>query len=252
MNRQPVYYWQTDPRWKDLRYPCTGGTMSIGGGGCGPTSAAMLIETLTGKTCPPTETMQWACASGYVTAGQGTEYSYFEPQFAKYGIKCEMLTWDKCMSVGSWVRRKVEEMLKEGYYFIALMKQGLWTNGGHYVVVWWEDGKVRINDPASHKDERQNGDPDAFWSTAKYFWWVDARAYNDPKEEDEPMEKRCNTLMEISDDCPWAVETVAKLINKDVIKGNGTKDKFGRPADMDLSRDMLRILVWNDRAGLYD
>lgn len=70
-------------------------------------------------------------------------------------------------------------------------------------------------------------------------------------EEDKPMEKRYNTLMEISEDCPWAVETVAKLIEKGVIKGSGTKDKFGRPADMDLSRDMLRLLVWNDRAGIY-
>ena len=72
-------------------------------------------------------------------------------------------------------------------------------------------------------------------------------AYKQRLVEDEPMEKRYNTLMEISEDCPWATETVAKLIDAGIIKGNGMKDKFGRPADMDLSRDMLRMLVWNDR-----
>ena len=82
---------QIDSRWKNTRFACNGGTMSIGGGGCGPTSAAMLIETLTGKSCPPTTTMKWACSKGYVYANQGTSYSYFKPQFAAYGISCEMI-----------------------------------------------------------------------------------------------------------------------------------------------------------------
>lgn len=178
MNRQPVYYLQTDSRWKDIRYPCNGGTMSIGGGGCGPTSAAMVIETLTGKICSPTLTMQWACSHGYVTANQGTEYAYFKPQFLQYDIACEQLSTEPCLSATSWVRDKVIELLNEGYWFIALMKKGLWTSGGHYVVVWWADNKIRINDPASTKPERLNGDPDTFFSQAKYFWRVDARRYN--------------------------------------------------------------------------
>lgn len=71
-------------------------------------------------------------------------------------------------------------------------------------------------------------------------------------EEDKPVEeKRYNTMQEISDACPWATETVQKLIDKEIIKGSGLKDTQGRPADMDLSRDMLRLLVMNDRAGLY-
>ena len=254
MNKKPVYYWQTDQRWKSKRYPCNGGTMSIGGGGCGPTSAAMLIETLTGKQCLPTETMEWACKHGYVTANQGTDYAYFKPQFNQYGIACEMLTWSVCLSAGSWVRDEVIRRLKEGYYFIALMKKGLWTSGGHYIVVWWADDKIRINDPASTRDERLNGDPDTFFSQAKYFWWVDARAYNNARpggDEEEEDVKRYNTIAEISDGAPWATETIAKLIEKGIIKGSGQKDTQGRPADMNLSEDMIRMLVWNDRAGLY-
>lgn len=71
------------------------------------------------------------------------------------------------------------------------------------------------------------------------------------KEDDMETEKRYNTLREISDACPWATETVAKLIDRGAIRGAGIKDEQGRPADMDLTFDMLRLLVINDRAGCY-
>lgn len=73
-------------------------------------------------------------------------------------------------------------------------------------------------------------------------------------KEGEEVEKRYNSLREISDDLSvaWAATTVEKLIEHDILKGNGLKDEKGNPADLDLSRDMLRILVWNDRAGLYN
>jgi hypothetical protein len=70
------------------------------------------------------------------------------------------------------------------------------------------------------------------------------------QEEEDDM-KRYNTMKEISDGAPWATETVAKLIENGTIKGSGARDAQGRPADMNLSEDMLRLLVWNDRAGLY-
>ncbi|MBR1897231.1 MAG: C39 family peptidase [Pyramidobacter sp.] len=239
MNKQPVLYLQTDARWKDLRLPCTGGTMSLGGGGCGPTSAAMLIETLTGKPCLPTETFRWCCEHGYMYANQGTAYDYFAAQFKAYGIDCGMIP-SVCMSASSPVRRTVETMLRDGCYFIALMKKGLWTNGGHYVVVWREDGKVRINDPASTKNERVNGDPDTFFAQAKYFWQVDAREYN---REDEDDMKRYQTLDEIKKEAPWAHDTIQKLCAARALSGDGT--------GLDLSYDMLRQFVANDRMGLY-
>lgn len=188
MNKRPVSYMQTDSRWKNLRLKCSGGTMSLGGGGCGPTSAAMLIETLTGKQCLPTETFGWACEHGYVYANQGTAYEYFKPQFATYGLDCQMIP-SVCLNAKSPVREIVTRKLLEGYYLIALMKKGLWTNGGHYIVVWWADEKIRINDPASTKQARLNGDPDTFFSQAKYFWLVDARAYNNPKGDELDMTK---------------------------------------------------------------
>lgn len=240
-NKKPVSYLQTDPRWRALRWPCVGGTMSLGGGGCGPTCAAMLIETLTGRPCPPTETMEWACRSGYVTAGQGTAYGYFRAQLVCFGVDCEQLTETPCLNRKSFVRRKVEQLLGEGYYFIALMKPGLWTRGGHYVVVWDADERVRILDPASTAEERTNGDPDTFFSQAKYFWRVDARRHN--RGDEEETMKRYDTLEEIETSAPWAAETVRKLIERGALSGTG--------AGLGLSEDLLRAFVVNDRMGLY-
>lgn len=58
---------------------------------------------------------------------------------------------------------------------------------------------------------------------------------------EEQNEMRYNTVEE----CPgWAKDTIQKLVDKGYLNGNGT--------GLDLSYDMVRLLVINDRAGLYD
>lgn len=179
MNKQPVSYLQTDARWKNKDYSAKGESTTIGRSGCGPTCAAMIIETLTGKTFTPADACSWALKRGYKAANQGTYYSYFVPQFKAYGIVCERLnTASLYGNKTSPVHAKAFDLLKKGYYLIACMGKGLWTSSGHYIVVWWEDGKVRINDPASTKAARLNGDLATFKSQVKYYWAIDARAYN--------------------------------------------------------------------------
>lgn len=65
--------------------------------------------------------------------------------------------------------------------------------------------------------------------------------YCAPAYEEEGDEVRYQKISEIPS---WGKETVEKLIDKGIIQGN-TKG-------LDISDDMLRVLVWNDRAGLYD
>jgi N-acetylmuramoyl-L-alanine amidase CwlA len=60
-------------------------------------------------------------------------------------------------------------------------------------------------------------------------------------EEDDV--KRYNTIQEIEKEAPWAAPTVNKLIANGCLNGTGT--------GLDLSMDMLRLLVINDRAGCY-
>ena len=57
---------------------------------------------------------------------------------------------------------------------------------------------------------------------------------------EEETEVRYNTVKE----CPeWAQETIQKLIDKGYLSGDGK--------GLDLSHDMIRMLVINDRAGMY-
>ena len=64
--------------------------------------------------------------------------------------------------------------------------------------------------------------------------WV---AESQDKEEDEV---RYNTVQE----CPeWARETIQKLVDKGYLSGDGQ--------NLDLSHDMVRMFVINDRAGVY-
>lgn len=60
--------------------------------------------------------------------------------------------------------------------------------------------------------------------------------------EEEIVEKRYNSIDEIPD---WGKTTVKKLIDKGYLFG-------GEQGHLDLSNDMIRLLVINDRAGLYD
>ncbi|MBS1348280.1 MAG: hypothetical protein HP052_02245, partial [Firmicutes bacterium] len=62
-----------------------------------------------------------------------------------------------------------------------------------------------------------------------------------PAYEEEEDVMRYQKISEIPS---WGKATVDKLIKQGIIQGN-TKG-------LDLSEDMLRILVYNDRAGLYD
>lgn len=62
--------------------------------------------------------------------------------------------------------------------------------------------------------------------------------YDTPIDQREVEEMRYNTVEEVPD---WAKETVGKLVEKGVLSGNGS--------GLDLSLDMLRLLVILDRAG---
>lgn len=251
MNKRPVSYLQTDPRWKNKPYRVKGENATIGGSGCGPTAAAMLIETITGKTFTPEDACNWSMAHGYKALNQGTYYAYFTPQFAEFGIDCQMLNWTNTYGKPDHANHeKVVEKLKEGYYAIALMNKGLWTSSGHFVVLWWQDDKVRINDPASTKDARVNGDIRTFRSQAKYYWLIDAREYNnanDEEEEEMPVYKKLN-------DVPAAYRpAVQKIMEKGALSGYSDPD----PSRLDdnvlkVSEDFCRIAVVLNNLGLLD
>lgn len=73
-----------------------------------------------------------------------------------------------------------------------------------------------------------------------------------PRELEVDEVVRYNTIQEIRESIPWATETVEKLIKNKILQGSGKTDTQGYPIDMNLSEDMVRLLVINDRVGLYN
>lgn len=69
-------------------------------------------------------------------------------------------------------------------------------------------------------------------------------------KESEENEMRYNKISEMPG---YAQPTIIKMVDNGFIGGTGTgaKDENNRPADLDLSADMIRVFVTNDRAGLY-
>lgn len=72
----------------------------------------------------------------------------------------------------------------------------------------------------------------------KYIVGAVRPVYDREEEEDMP---RYNTIQE----CPeWARTTIQKLVDKNILSGTGE--------GLDLSHDMVRLLVIHDRAGVFD
>ena len=84
-----------------------------------------------------------------------------------------------------------------------------------------------------------------FRQQVKYYWAIDAREYN---MEDDDM-ARYDSIGQMPS---WARGTVQKLCDRKLLTGSGKKDEDGYPADLNLSEDMIRVFVVNDRAGLYE
>jgi hypothetical protein len=217
----------------------------------------MVIETMTGQTYTPVDACAWSVNHGYKAKGQGTYYSYFKPQMAAFGIECKQLNGASLYgNATSAVHDQALALLKQGYYLIACMGKGNWTSSGHFVVVWWEDGKVRINDPASTKDSRVNGDLTTFKSQVKYYFAADARNYN--KEEDDSMTgkeivealdpEECVAILreargqlQDNDSGTWSQEAREWAVGKGLIQGGGDDNFMWEDL---LTREQMAVLLY--------
>lgn len=133
-----VYYSQIDSRWKNLPYTATGNkSQTIGSSGCGPTSAAMVVSTIKGVVYP-NEIANLYVKNGFRSANNGTYMSAFEWTANKYGIE-----FNRVYSVDNMV-----SLLRNNYMVIVSCSDGLFTTGGHIIVVYGIDGDtLKIFDP---------------------------------------------------------------------------------------------------------
>lgn len=127
------HYLQTD--YANVPY----GSSNIAACGCGPTSFAMVASYLTGTTITPADAVAW-CGNSYYVWGAGTSWSYFEAAAKHFGCGAVRESYDA---------NEVLKALSEGHPVISSQHAGLFTRGGHFIVLRGvENGnKVFVNDP---------------------------------------------------------------------------------------------------------
>ena len=125
-----TYYSQIDPRWKDKLYTSTGNTsQTMGSSACGPTCSAMVVSSIKG-TILPTTMADLYVQYGFRSANNGTYWSAFRwtADVFDIGYKEVQRLNDVC------------DLLEENYMVISACGNGLFTTGGHFILIYgYED-----------------------------------------------------------------------------------------------------------------
>jgi hypothetical protein len=152
------YYNQLDVRWKDLLY---GVTSTIGEAGCGPTSLAIVVSSLTNQMIDPVQMCQWSYDNGYLCEGSGSYHSLIPEGGRHFGLTVEGCTIDE--------PQRIVDALSSGKLVVAIMGKGTFTTSGHFLVMRGvtADGKILVADPASKSKSEKEWDLQIFLNEAR-------------------------------------------------------------------------------------
>lgn len=133
-----TYYSQIDNRWKNNLYTSTGNkTQTIGSSGCGPTCASMVVSSIKGIITPP-QMAEIFVQNGYRSSNNGTYWSAYRAVADQFNIG-----YTETSDI-----QKAIDLLKNKNYVIASCGNGLFTTGGHYIVIAGIEGNtLKIYDP---------------------------------------------------------------------------------------------------------
>ena len=133
-----TYYNQTDSRWRNHQYSSVGdSSQTIGTSGCGPTSTAMIVTAIRGTITPP-EMGDLFVQYGYRSANSGTYWSAFRWVADVFDIG-----YQECSNLDTAIN-----LVRNNNYVIVSVGNGLFTTGGHFIVIVGIDGDtLKIYDP---------------------------------------------------------------------------------------------------------
>lgn len=141
-----TYYSQADSRWANVMYSSTGNkSQTMKSSSCGPTSAAMVVSSSKGAILPTTMA-NLAVDNGYRTANNGTAWSYFSfvADYFEFNEYYSTSSFNKAMNYLS--QKRTDGSAK--YFAIASCGTGLFTTGGHYIVlIGLNNDTIEVYDP---------------------------------------------------------------------------------------------------------
>ena len=151
-SKDVVYFSQYDSRWGGLMY---GLTNTIAGAGCGPTSLAICVSTLTDTVVTPPEVCDWSVKTGHRCEGSGSYHSLIPDGAAHYNVPCRGIGQNG---------NELVKALQDGKLVIAIMSAGHFTRGGHFIVLRGitDDGKILVADCASYERSQKEWDLSIF------------------------------------------------------------------------------------------
>lgn len=113
-----IYFNQGDGAWNQNGY-------CIAKAGCGPTSMAVVITSLTGKWVTPLDTAIWGYQHGFYSR-EGSAHEMIPAMATAYGLRCQGVGTDY---------QAIKKALKAGKPVVCLMGPGYFTRGGHFMVL---------------------------------------------------------------------------------------------------------------------
>lgn len=168
--KRVVYFNQGEEPWGSMPY----GTSTIGFAGCGPTSLAIVISTLTGQNVNPQMTSSYAISNGEYVSGVGTSHSFPTNAAHHWGLTCERVGKDMTYIMNSLKQGKMVVEICEAYTITG-------SGSGHFIVLTGvtSDGYITIADCASRERTTKVYSPDTIRSygrdLAEGCFWVIGR-----------------------------------------------------------------------------
>ena len=133
-----TYYSQADNRWANKMYSVINDkSQTMMTSGCGPTCAAMVVSSIKG-TITPDKMGELFVKYGYRSNNNGTYFSAMKWTADVFDIE-----YEQTYSLDTAIN-----LLKNNYYIIVSCNEGLFTYGGHFIViVGIENNTFKIYDP---------------------------------------------------------------------------------------------------------
>ena len=165
-----------------------------------------------------------------ISGGTGSETFYLRPDALKFATTIEQ-TYSKIMGLRS---RRIERRDNLAVLNRTIMPSIL-------VELAFIDSPLSNPDVNILRNKRAEMAQALADGIYKYFNIVVSKPAENENETKEAEEMRYNTVQEVP---TWGRETIQKMIDKKLLNGDGNS--------LNLSEDMVRIFVTNDRANLYN
>lgn len=150
---------QWDERWGYYEYAYDLGGIT----GCGPTCLSMVAYYLTGNTeYTPAYMMDFSTRSGCVGENGGTQWTLFSQAATNLGLKVQEVILDE---------NAIIKQVNQDHPVVINVGEGDFTSSGHYVViVGYEDGYFKVNDPNSVANSEKKWSYDQLKGQIKNLW----------------------------------------------------------------------------------